>query len=227
LALCPLVAVLGARWPGTKAWNLIVLSLLVVFSLPLVEQWLLGRLLERGRVGMDLPRFVFYWIVAAVGVMNYVPTRFGLAALAFAAAVAVQTIAVGPWTISAPFVATLSDVAGVFATSAAWLALGLRARSVPTGIDGAWITLRDGWGLVWALRVCDRWNAAAEHHAWPIRLTWSGFQPVVGPTTTSAQFDAAEHQFRLLLRRFADPDELMGSPTNENATPNGARRCEA
>ena len=226
-SLCPLIAVLGARWPGARAWNLIVLSLLVIFALPVLQQWLLGRTLERQRVGMDGPRFVFYWLVAAVGLLNYLPTRFGLSAGVAALALAAQTIAVGPWEVSSGLVSGLSAVAGLLVSAAAWLAFALRPKPQPAGPDAAWLRLRDGWGAVWALRVRDRWNAAAAHYGWPCRIEWSGLRDTtplpeqrtggVGPTSQTgpaqptghaprALNPAAEQHFRHLFDRFADPD---------------------
>lgn len=225
-SLCPLIAVLGARWPGARAWNLIVASLLVIFALPVLQQWLLGRTLERDRVGMDGPRFAFYWLVAAVGLVNYLPTRFGLSAVIAALALAAQTVAVGPWEVSPAMVSVLSAVSGLLVSGLVWLAFALRPKTLSDGPDAAWLSLRDGWGAVWALRVRDRWNAAAAHYGWPWRLDWSGFQhidpqaerrigsarptPQTGPVEPTARGPrtldpAAEEHFRYLLQRFTDP----------------------
>ena len=231
-SLCPLIAVLGARWPGARAWNLIVLSLLVIFALPVLQQWLLGRTLERQRVGMDGPRFVFYWLVAAVGLVNYLPTRFGLSAGVAALALTAQTIAVGPWEVNSGLVSGLSAVAGLLVSAAAWLAFALRPKPLPAGPDAAWLRLRDGWGAVWALRVRDRWNAAAEHYGWPVRIEWHGFGDVdpltrertarmecrlgtgsdeaASPDRGSMNAAVVQH-LRHLLQRFADPDDWFRS----------------
>jgi hypothetical protein len=208
LALAPLAAVLGARWPGELAWNLIVLSLLVVFMLPVMEQGLLGKMIDKGRPGMDGPRFFFYWGLATVGIVNYVPTRFGFAMILFGTGLAAQSAAVGPWTIGSPAVVSiLSSIACLIASGAAWLALLQRPRANAVGIEQAWLSLRDRWGLVWALRVRDRWNTAAKHYDWPVRLNWGGFSRVPGASVPSThEMEAGEHQFRLLLKRFADPE---------------------
>jgi hypothetical protein len=203
-----MVAVLGARWPGERAWNLIVLTLLAIFSLPILEQALLGRALERSRVGMDMPRFAYFWVIALVGIVNYLPTRSCAPACLYALALSAQTMAVGPWEISSQLAEAASALAGILLSLAAWSALALR-RVGPTGLCGMWLFLRDGWGMVWSLRVRDRWNASAQRYSWPIRLQWHGVvhRPEL-PRLTSTQQEAAEAEFRFLLRRFADPDRV-------------------
>lgn len=215
LLLTPIVAVLGARRPGEVAWNLIVLSSLVVFTLPVLEQWLLGKPLESDRVGMDGPRLTFFAIVATVGIVNYLPTRFGFAVLVFGASLAVQLAAIGPWKVgSAATVAALGSVAALLASAAIWLAFALRLRPTPNGSDGAWLAFRDGWGLVWATRLRDRWNASAEHNGWNMRLRWSGFARFnQNEAPIAEEMAIATEQFALLLRRFVDPaDWFPGSP---------------
>jgi hypothetical protein len=214
LLAAPPVAVLGARRPGDRAWNLIVLSLLVVFALPGLEQWLLDRSLDPNRAIMDRPRTVFFCLVVLVGVGNYLPTRFGVAALVLAAGLAVEVASVGPWPVSAPASQSLTSLAGVLLGLGAWTAWLMR-RPTPLGLVGAWLWLRDGWGVVWAIRFRDRWNAAAQFHGWPVRLTWRGFDPPDWSTVGDGSCaEAAEGQFRTLLRRFADPDHVLGPPSS-------------
>jgi hypothetical protein len=222
LLLAPLVAVLGARRPGELAWNLIVLTLLVVFAQPVLEQWLLGKQLERGRVGMDGPRWVFFCLVAAVGIVNYLPTRYGAAAALFAAGLAAQLAAVGPWSIAATHAMNLSSLAAVLLGVSAWTAWSLRPRKHSPGIDGAWLRLRDGWGLVWASRVRDRWNAAASRYDWPVRLGRRGLESVATSRgekrpLSESETAAAESQLRLLLRRFVDDTPKPDAAASESA----------
>ena len=208
--LWPLVAVMGARWPGASVWNWIVLSLLVVFALPILEQWIIGRTMEDQRVGMDGPRFVFFWMVAGVGIANYLPTRFGLAAFLFACGVLSQALAVGPWTMAVIPQAGLSGLAGILVSGSAWMAFLRRGRRQIPGSEGAWLEFRDCWGLVWAARLRDRWNATARYYDWPIRLTWGGIRTMQpGTSMSEAQTTQSTQQFRLLLRRFADPDKFI------------------
>ena len=212
-----LVAVLGARWPGAAAWNLIVFSLLVVFALPLIEQAVLRGPLEQSRVGMDGPRFAFYWVIALVGIFNYLPTRFGLVALLFAVGVAGQSVAAGPWTIASETAVLLSALANLFVSCAAWSAVVLRPKNPRLGIHGAWLRFRDSWGVVWATRFRDRWNATAINQEWPLYLSWDGFRRR-GMELDDTQYAAADRQFRVMLRRFADPIHFIVADTESTTT---------
>ncbi len=40
--------------------------------------------------------------------------------------------------------------------------------------DALWLWFRDHWGVVWALRVQDRFNRSAAAQEWPFRLSWEG-----------------------------------------------------
>ena len=215
LLLAPIVAVFGARRPGEAAWNLIVLGLLVVFTLPVLEQWLLGKQLETDRVGMDGPRFTFYAIVVFVGSVNYLPTRFAPAALLLAMSLGFQITALGPWHIgSVETIAILLAIAAVLASAAVWVGLALSGKSRPAGTEfgmtAAWLRLRDGWGLVWSMRLRNRWNAAAQHYGWNMRLNWNGFAGLnADESLTTQDIASAADQFALLLRRFVDPSLWM------------------
>src|SRR5438067_11945386 len=73
---CAGVAVLGARRPGVGAWNFVVFGLLAVLLLPQAEGLVTGAALH-----LDTFRTVFLAATLAVGILNYLPTRLGVAAL--------------------------------------------------------------------------------------------------------------------------------------------------
>src|SRR5262245_40332365 len=73
LTVCAGVAVLGARRPGGAAGNFVVCGLLVVLMLPVAE--------GLGTPRLDTAHAVFLGATLAVGLLNYLRTRAGPAAL--------------------------------------------------------------------------------------------------------------------------------------------------
>jgi hypothetical protein len=84
-----------------------------------------------------------------------------------------------------------------------------RARAIPSAssrLEAIWFWFRDHWGVVWALRVLERFNRAAEAQRWPIRLTWHGV--VATADGAPAVPSGAEATLKTLLRRFAEPGPI-------------------
>ena len=73
-----------------------------------------------------------------------------------------------------------------------------------------WFWFRDHWGVVWALRIAERFNRTAELAGWPVRLTWFGLEPLTGlsPSEPPDLPDEALPTLKSLLRRFARPERL-------------------
>jgi hypothetical protein len=204
--LAALLSVLNARRPGGGAWAILMALLVLVFLIP----WLEGPGLARPvpgltRLRLDPPWTLFYGLLVLAGVTNYLPTRYGFAAACLVLGFLLQYLsltrpgwpparrtmiwAVVPWTF---FLAVCT--AG---------ALARRERRARSTLDAAWLWFRDHWGVVWALRVRDRFNQSAEAQGWPIRLGWYGVVP------ESAEVpDAAEATFKSLLRRFVEPERI-------------------
>ena len=92
-----------------------------------------------------------------------------------------------------------------------------------------WFWFRDHWGVVWALRVQERFNREAELVQWPVRLTWFGLYPA-DPLGTGAAPPCppeAEAVFRGLIRRFAQPwrlDQASGTLIPTSCDQADARR---
>ncbi len=99
-------------------------------------------------------------------------------------------------------------------------ALGaVRAPRAGSPCERLWFWFRDHWGVVWALRVVERFNRSAELARWPVRLTWFGLTPVApsAAETTSPDEAEVEATFRGLIRRFAQPwrlDEAAQPPAS-------------
>jgi hypothetical protein len=204
VSLCPLVAVLGAKRPQERAWNLVVVSLYGIVALPVAEALFLH---PARRVEMGDARGWFLWILILLGPINYVPTRYALASLLLAAA---QATALGPYLaplrraiVPAPELTGLWLVAA--ASVVAWLTS--RRRAVPRNrYDRLWLDFRDAFGLLWALRVQERVNAAASQYGWNLELAWSGFltrEPAAAPAAVDPLIEPAlKTMLRSLLRRF-------------------------
>ena len=164
---CAMVAVLGARRPRVGPWNLVVLGLLAVLSLPVLQKWFLG-------IGsLDLVQSLLLPATLVVGVLNFLPTRLGVAALG-----------VGLGSL-AEMKLLLEGEGGI---DWAWRNLGysfllcpwlgwLAWQWGPQGaneVDRAWFYFRDRFGLLWAVRVRDQFNSAARNAGWPVFLAWRG-----------------------------------------------------
>lgn len=193
LTACAGVAVLGARRPHVGAWNFVVLALLAAMLLPLVEAAFLGaRSLDGVRIG-------FLAITLAVGIINYLPTRFGPAAFLLAIGCAGEMIAI---LAAEPIPPGREDhILRLCWLTAPWLAL---ARAAPPRdadeLHVLWRDFRDRWGLVWGQRVRDQFNRAAANAGWPATLTWFGV--AYRQTPDAATRSAMREALLALLQRF-------------------------
>lgn len=212
--LAALLSVLNARSPGGGAWAILMVLLVVVFLIP----WLEGPGLVRnrnglGRLRLDAPWSLFYGLVVLAGVTNYLPTRYGPSALFLAAGFVLEYFGLtrSDWTRASR---------GLIWSAVPWtLAVAIRVAEGcsrrPTGarsrLESLWFWFRDHWGVVWALRIQERFNRVAESSRWPFRLTWYGLvpaEPVLKPdedTWSPEAAEAAEATLKGLLRRFATP----------------------
>ncbi len=217
--LAGLISVLNARTPGGGAWALLMAMLVLVFLIP----WLEAPGLARGarglaRLRLGSPWTIFYVLLVAAGVTNYGPTRYGTAAAWLAVGFTLEYVALTrdglsrgtrglvwsavPWTLA------------VAIWTARWRSTGV--ASGPAGLEATWLWFRDHWGVVWALRIQERFNRSAEALKWPVRLGWHGVVPAAGVAQEAGPVvpEDAEATLRGLLRRFADPariEEAVGS----------------
>ena len=201
--LAALVSVLNARTPGERVWAGLMVLLVVVFLIPWLEE--AGRM--RRAPGMtlihlDSPWTLFYGILVIVGVTNYLPTRYGLAAACLGLGLVLEYLGLTRTDWPAQTRAVVWEwVAWTFALSL-WIARRSAARAPATpGFDGLWFWFRDHWGVVWALRTQERFNRMAQLARWPLRLSWFGLEHV-DPHDDSSPTDAheVESTFRGLIR---------------------------
>jgi hypothetical protein len=210
LSLCPAVAVLGAKRPGTRVWTwFVILPLTAVLTLPVLGPPLLTS--AGWSIRVPLPLMLGFATVLLMGMGNYVGTRYALSATLVAVAVCLVT-------------APLSDVApehpasreslrlwgaGLIITAVLWARRQARRKTVANcDWERIWCDYRDTFGIVWGRRLLDRVNERAAAEGWEWRLSDTGFIPVAGtqpqkPVDTDPQI---AHAFRWLLRRFVDPE---------------------
>jgi hypothetical protein len=108
-----------------------------------------------------------------VPLANYLPTRLAAGALALGGACGVEVARLAGVAVheAAPF------GRGLLA-AAPWLGLlgWLWPSAGGSAFDRVWRCFRDGFGFVWAQRVREQFNRAAQNAGWPIRLTWFGLR---------------------------------------------------
>lgn len=204
--VAPFVALLGAKRPQHVAWQWIVASLVALLAFQDLRSWLIEGV-------KPSPHAAWQWLLAALLLMqvcNYLPTRYATAAiLAAAGQLGVLASSFSFLPAAPPWVFT----AGVVSLSLAvlWAAiLSRRRRRVVDAWRGAWLDFRDLYGVLWAVRVCQRVNAVSAGQT-RRQLSWQGISPVsVGqtPTTDEGVDQDAEplrRSLRAVLARFLSP----------------------
>jgi hypothetical protein len=222
--LAALISVLGARSPGSGAWAILMVLLVVVFLIPWLEA--AGRLRREAGLGvvqLDSPWSWFYGLLVLAGVTNYLPTRYGPAAVVLGAGLLAQWLALtrSGWS-DLTRTRIWAFVAWSIAASA-WCAERCAARPLAGGtpLERLWLWFRDHWGVVWALRTQERFNRTADLASWPARMTWFG----VAPTSSTREPDPtpltteAETTLRNLLRRFVTGPRIDAVLTDARARP--------
>ncbi|MBA3480679.1 MAG: hypothetical protein H0T51_02585 [Pirellulales bacterium] len=214
---CPLMGVLGAKRPQDRGWQWVVLSLWVILLVPAMQA-------VAARSGHRLELYGAWRLLLAaliaMGLLNYLPTRFALAAILFAIG---QALLLGPYLFTITTSGEGWRVAGlVLILAAAATARVISSRRVAVSSDDGkssttarfnarWFAFRDGWGAFWGLRVMQRVNQTAELSGWPVRLEWwDGIAPIaVGDdaaanelTLDSQSVAHIQQTLDSLLRRF-------------------------
>ncbi|WP_397570061.1 hypothetical protein [Schlesneria sp. T3-172] len=234
LSLCPPMAVLGSRRPGTRVWMWFILfPMLMALAWPLLAVRLQGS--ELRQVQLELPQLLAFSFVLVMGVGNYVGTRFTFAALLYGAAVISSVISMSQ---VAPYWLLDRLQVRLWCSAAMAVSIGLsqlsRRPTHHSRFDQLWVEFFDLFGIVWGRRIQDRVNHIAQKESWPVRLGFEGFvlvepvassdmvlhergTPTGGPLdqfrSRSIQVGAdpallearIEQTFRWLLRRFVDP----------------------
>lgn len=199
--LCPAMALLGAKRPQDRGWQFIVASLWLVLSLPLVQRWVFS---PHSRLELHPAWQWFLLLLIAMQVINHLPTRFGAASLLIGIG---QSIALAPFLPirgldHTYFGRPLLVASGLFAIAASWIGTLALRQPKEVGWNRVWLDFRDQFGCVWALRVRERINHAAQQPASLERLQWHGFDQE-DPFRADPSLETTT---RMLLRRFVSPE---------------------
>ncbi len=202
---CPLIGVLGAKRPQNHAWQWVVLTLWIVLVWPALGAWVtpMGSRLE-----LFAAWKLFLLGLIGLGLLNYLPTRFWLAAINVACgqAVLLSNVLLSEEMLSAEW--HLPIGVSCFLLSIVSVAVsGSLRKSTAQGLEAMnhhWRAFRDTFGAFWGLRILARVNQTAKLRNWPLRLAWTGFEPTnkesLAPTTE--QLAEIEQTLATLLRRF-------------------------
>ncbi|HUY89306.1 MAG TPA: hypothetical protein VMV10_11275 [Pirellulales bacterium] len=210
--VAPLIALLGAKRPQDRAWQWIVASLLALLALPSLKAWAFDG-------GPPSPHAAWRWLLTAIltaELLNFAPTRFGLAAGLLVLGQFIELAAYLPgffrplagwdpiWGLALPVAALL----------VAWLA-AWRKKPAAEPVDRLWLDFRDAFGALWALRVAERFNASAAQYGWHVWLAWGGLRlsrddrlpdhAIVGPLAPEVR-QGMHQALKSLLWRFVSAD---------------------
>ena len=228
-SLCPPVAVLGARRPGTRVWGgFIILPMLLVLGWPVVTLWTQGS--ELHGLQLETPQVAAFCLVLVMGLGNYCGTRYTLPVILFGCALCAQVVSSS---VISP--SWLSDRASTrfYCTAVMIIGIGIirfsRRPVLNPGFDQVWVDFFDTFGIVWARRIQDRVNFMLVKERLSVRLEFDGFvwsHEVTQAARTTEATDVSrvavvradesqevartvarvEHMLRWLLRRFVDAD---------------------
>jgi len=193
---CVGVAVLGARRPHEFAWNFVVLGLFFVMVLPLLETLFIGT------HPIDGLRISFLAATLAVGILNYLPTRLGLAAMVMMMVGAGEiTLLYSPDSLQGLHATLIVDLTLMGIPWIAWICW-MRRRD-GSEFDRQWLDFRDRWGLVWSQRVREQFNHASENAGLPVQLTWRGLRSDTGTLDVDRSHEEKSLEIlRAILQRF-------------------------
>jgi hypothetical protein len=184
LAACAGVAVLGARRPGVGAWHFVVVGLLVTLLLPL--------LMGLGELRLQREQVWFLGAVLLVVVANYLPTRLFLPSALLLAWCALELAVVA----GAREPSAIDPLLLLAVPWGAWL---VRPPAGLSPVDRAWWLFRHRFGFLWAERMRDQFNRAADNANLGATLGRGG---LVGSMPDEETQKRAETLLAALLGRF-------------------------
>ena len=210
--LAPLIAVLGAKRPNSRVWGwFVLLPLVLVLGWPAAAAW--GGRFPHAGWSLEEPVFVGFALVLLMGLGNYVGTRCTIPVLLWGVGLVLVVAPLWPPALGLLPEAGACRAGGTLVLVAAiWLAFGLMHVQPPPrrSLELVWRDFQNLFGIVWARRIQERFNATAVESHWPARLGPNGLIGLDGGLQDAAALPAGtreemEHALRWLLRRFVDP----------------------
>jgi hypothetical protein len=213
LLVCPFIAVLGARRPGSRVWGLfIVAPLAVVLDLPAATAW--NRDFHPAPLRLEVPMLAGYGLVLLMGAGNYLGTRFALPALLAAAAMLLVPVSMSslhwfPESFPARAAATLLLGIAVGTAAIAMRKAARRGRN----LSPSPIPMDFGLRRAQSSRELSRAGEGRVRAASPFDRLWNDFRDLYGIVWARRVMDrvndAAVHEgwpVRLHLHGFAGLD---------------------
>lgn len=210
-ALCPFVAVLGARRGRLLEWSFfIVLPLIVVLEWPALAQ--ITRCWSGQRLELEAPALIGFALVLVMALGQFFGTRYPISILSWMA-----TWGIVGWSLRSSTAAMLVDrnadqrIAVLFLVQF-WLAAAFETRTRPVvsfGWNRVWNDYRNFFGTLWALRLMARVNEIARRDNWPWTLTETGLNPVDPQNTLAGDPNSdprVDQTFRWLMKLFVDTE---------------------
>jgi hypothetical protein len=151
---------------------------------------------------VDTIRAGFLAAALVIGLVNYLPTRLGLGALALLAACLLELRRIDEEMPEWERALSLG-----LAGTAPWLAwLGWRiGRANGSEVDRMWRDFRDRFGVVWGQRLREQFNHAAEHAGLKVELRWPGLRRLDGSAVPENEQAASLDLLTALMKRFGLP----------------------
>src|SRR5207245_1921610 len=155
----------------------------------------------------------------AVIVLNYLPTRLGVAATLLAAGSALAVATLTRLEMPADQQRMWLRASHCLLAAAPWAAFQVMhgRRPAKSEFDRWWLDFRDRFGLVWGQRLREQFNRSAVNAGWPVVLRWQGLRlqpgkPHPGPAAQTAMIAT----LRALLKRFGPEEEVRIHQEDEN-----------
>ncbi len=218
LLLTPFVSILGARRPTNKFWSyFIVLPMIFVLGFPILVNWMGGAMDDD--FSIQSPVLIGFLFVLMMGVGNYFGTQLTFPAMLAGCSVILivvplTTTVPGPVPVCAM---TFPVAVAMHGLSIIWAYWSFRKRSnteTDSPYNQLWFNFQNLFGIVWAKRVAEQINQAAESKQWQVRLELHGLVWQQTELTTEQKTETInelDKHLRWALLRFVEDEWIERS----------------